>query len=99
MAMGLRIDTERLIHDIVRLRKAELIGAPGLASPSIREGLEAMVGPTIGRATSARVLGITQTALDRYHLTGLHPGGHYPVQGAKKSLSLNWSDSPWIWPR
>ena len=32
-----------------------------------------MVGPTIGRATSARVLGITQTALDRHISRGSIP--------------------------
>jgi hypothetical protein len=70
--MLLRIDIERLIHDIVRLRKAELTGAPdGVAD--VREDLEEMVGPTIGRATSARVLGITQTALDRHIGRGAVP--------------------------
>ena len=70
--MARRIETETLIRDIVRLREAELAGAPeGVAD--VREDLEEMVGPTIGRATSARVLGITQTALDRHIGRGAVP--------------------------
>jgi hypothetical protein len=57
--------TERLVRDIARLRSAELVGAPdGVAE--VREDLEGMVGSTVSRAVSARLLGVTQTALDRH---------------------------------
>lgn len=70
--MPLRVDTERLIHDIIRLRRAELAGASeGVGD--VRDDLEQIVGPTIGRATAARILGITQTALDRHISRGTIP--------------------------
>ncbi len=70
--MSSRLDTERLIRDIVRLRRAELRGAPEDVA-DVREDLEEIVGPTVGRASSARVLGITQTALDRHISRGSVP--------------------------
>jgi hypothetical protein len=66
------VDTETLIRDIVRLRHAELEGAPD-SVVDVREDLEEMVGPTIGRALSSRILGITQTALDRQIARGAVP--------------------------
>jgi hypothetical protein len=81
-----RIDIERLIRDIVRLRKAELTGAPDCVA-DVREDLEAMVGPTIGRAASARVLGITQTALDRHISRGAIPAVTTPAGRKEVPLS------------
>ena len=70
--MTSRNQTEVLVRDIARLRQAELAGAPeGVAD--VREDLEEMVGPTVGRASAARILGITQTALDRHVERGAIP--------------------------
>jgi hypothetical protein len=57
---------EELIRDIARLRAAEA-STPGTDQlASVRRHLEELVGRTVPRATAARVLGVSQTALDRW---------------------------------
>ncbi|MEX2447445.1 MAG: hypothetical protein WD404_01720 [Solirubrobacterales bacterium] len=58
--------TTGLIEDIVRLRRAECV--PGVADDvmPVRRGLESQVGPTLSRSRASRVLGVSQTALDRW---------------------------------
>ena len=63
--MDRRVDIERLIRDIVGLRRVELNGGSDEVG-DVRVHLEEIVGATVGRATSARVLGVTQSALDRH---------------------------------
>jgi len=65
-------DTERLVRAITGLRQAELVGAPEQVG-DVREGLEDLVGPTVSRALAARVLGVSQTALDRHVSAGAIP--------------------------
>jgi hypothetical protein len=81
--MQTRLDNERLLRNVVALRMVEMQGG----SPEIgdvRDDLERLVGATVRRATAARVLGISQTALDR-HISGGSisavetPGGRYEV--------------------
>lgn len=57
-----------LVSDLLRLRRAERLATPQLRAEitPVREHLEALVGPTIGRARAARLLGLSQTALDRW---------------------------------
>jgi DNA-binding transcriptional MerR regulator len=67
-------DTLTLVDSIVRLRRAERIR---LAAPDVapaRRQLEAQLGPTLSRSRASRVLGVSQTALDRWA-----SGGQMPV--------------------
>ena len=63
--MPLKVDEERILRNVIELRVLELAGAPD-AVADVREDLERLVGPTVGRAVAARVLGVSQTALDRH---------------------------------
>lgn len=67
--MPLKLATERLLRSVIALRAIELEGGPD-AIGDVREDLERLVGPTVSRAVAARVLGISQTALDRHVATG-----------------------------
>ena len=60
--------TADAIRNILRLRRAERIVHPDLRRElaNVREFLETSVGPTVSRAQSARLLGVSQTALDRW---------------------------------
>ncbi len=65
---------QRLIGDVMRLRRAARTSerAP-LAREEIaavRADLEEMIGPTVTRSVAARLLGVSQTALDRWIDTG-----------------------------
>jgi hypothetical protein len=57
-----------VIENIIRLRRAERIAGPELRAEiaPVRAFLEASVDPTISRAQAARLLGISQPALDRW---------------------------------
>lgn len=59
-------ESSRLVDGIVRLRRAELIpeAAPDIAP--VRRDLESRLGPTLSRSRAARILGVSQTALDRW---------------------------------
>lgn len=81
--MQTRFDRERLLRNVVALRVVELQGGSAVIG-DVRDDLERLVGATVSRATAARVLGISQTALDR-HIGGGSvsavetPGGRYEV--------------------
>lgn len=63
--MGVIADREQLIRNILRLRRAER-GRPSSEDiVAVRADLERAVGSTVSRALSARLLGVSQTALDR----------------------------------
>lgn len=66
--MPLRHDVADFIENIVRLRRAENLASPELRPEiaSVRTFLETLVGSTISRAEAARVLGISQPALDKW---------------------------------
>jgi hypothetical protein len=64
--MGRVADREQLIRDIVRLRRAERVTPAKEDVAAVRANLEAVVGRTVTRALAARLLGISQTALDRW---------------------------------
>jgi|HubBroStandDraft_6_1064221.scaffolds.fasta_scaffold174517_2 hypothetical protein len=74
--MSVVAERERLVSDLVRLRRAER-GSSALVRDDIaavRADLENMAGPTVTRAVAARLLGVSQTALDRWIA-----GGDIPV--------------------
>jgi hypothetical protein len=62
--VAVAVDAEQLVRHIAVLRRAERAGAPA-AVADVRRDLERAVGRTVRRAVAARLLGITQTALDR----------------------------------
>lgn len=63
-----RDDMPRAIEEILRLRRAERLADRALRAElrTVREFLEDIAGPTITRAEAARLLGLSQTALDRW---------------------------------
>lgn len=66
-------ETLNLVDDIVRLRRAErLPEAAPLVAP-VRRDLESRLGPTLSRSRASRVLGVSQTALDRWVAAGQIP--------------------------
>lgn len=67
------VESSRLIDHVVRLRRAERVPqvAPDVA-PARRE-LESSLGPTLSRSRAAHVLGVSQTALDRWVEAGRVP--------------------------
>ena len=92
--VGRRAETSELVEHLLRLRRAERAAdvavRPELAK--VRAYLEALVGPTLNRAEVARLLGITQPALDKWVAKGdvptvLTPGGRREVP-LPEALSL-----------
>jgi hypothetical protein len=67
---------ESLISDVVRLRRAEHRAPPSARDDiaAVRANLESMAGATVTRAIAARLLGVSQTALERWIV-----GGDIPV--------------------
>lgn len=61
---------ERLIRNVVRLRRAERASQVHEDVAAVRADLEGDVGETVGRAMAARLLGVSQTALDRWIASG-----------------------------
>ncbi len=81
--MPTTFDRERLLRSVVALRTLELQGGSAVIG-DVRDDLERLIGATVSRATAARVLGISQTALDRHIAVGSisaveTPGGRYEV--------------------
>jgi hypothetical protein len=77
-------ESKKLVDGIVRLRRAERIPeAAGDIAP-VRRDLESRLGPTLSRSRAALILGVSQTALDRWVETRqvpivLTPGGRREV--------------------
>jgi hypothetical protein len=67
------MDREQLVGDLMRLRRAQRRHPDDEDLASVRVDLERAVGPTVGRAASARLLGVSQTALDRWVARGAIP--------------------------
>lgn len=61
---------ERLIRNVVRLRRAERASQVHEDIAAVRADLERNIGATVGRAMAARLLGVSQTALDRWTASG-----------------------------
>lgn len=71
--MGKPARQEQLLKDVVRLRRAERIPEAAIDVAAVRAGLEDAIGPTVSRALAARLLGVSQTALDRWVTAGEIP--------------------------
>jgi hypothetical protein len=66
-------ESERLAENIIRLRRAERVPAASHDVSPVRRDLEARLGPTLSRSRAARILGVSQTALDRWVSIGRIP--------------------------
>jgi chorismate mutase len=66
-------ESSRLVDGIVRLRRVERI--PGAAEDvaPVRRDLESRLGRTLSRSRAAHILGVSQTALDRWVSVGEIP--------------------------
>lgn len=71
--MAFVADTEKLVRNIIRLRRAERFSEAADDIAAVRRDLEAELGPTLSRSRSARVMGVSQTALDRWVASGHVP--------------------------
>lgn len=67
------MDCEQLVRDVARLRRAQRRHPDDEDLAAVRFDLERAAGPTIGRAATARLLGISQPALDRWITAGKVP--------------------------
>jgi hypothetical protein len=63
-------ESSRLIEGIVRLRRAERIPEAAADVAPVRRELESRLGPTLSRCRAAHILGVSQTALDRWVAAG-----------------------------
>lgn len=68
--MGAISRQEDRIRHAVRLRRAERAARTREDILPVRTALETEIGPTVARATAARLLGVSQTALDRWIARG-----------------------------
>jgi hypothetical protein len=59
-------ESSRLIESIVRLRRAEGIPEAAADIAPVRRDLELRLGPSLSRSRAAHILGVSQTALDRW---------------------------------
>ncbi len=66
-------ETTRLVDSIVRLRRAERIPHAAEDVAPVRRDLESRLGPTLSRSRASRILGVSQTALDRWVAAGEIP--------------------------
>ena len=66
-------ETMALVDGIVRLRRAERVPEVSEEIAPVRRALERQVGPTLSRSRAARILGASQTALDRWVESGQVP--------------------------
>jgi hypothetical protein len=67
------LSREQTIRDIARLRRAQRRAPEDEDLAAVREDFERAAGGTVGRAASARLLGVSQTALDRWIVIGEIP--------------------------
>src|SRR6476659_1949527 len=77
-------ESKRLVDGIVRLRRAERIPDAAADVSPVRRDLETRLGPTLSRSRAAQILGVSQTAFDRWAVGGqipivLMPGGRREV--------------------
>ena len=64
--MGQIAEREQLVKSVIALRAAERHSPAGESLAMVRANLERMIGPTVTRAMAARLLNVSQTALDRW---------------------------------
>jgi hypothetical protein len=66
-------ETMSLVESILRLRRAERIPRAAADVGPVRRQLEFGLGPTLSRSRAGRILGVSQTALDRWVGSGQIP--------------------------
>jgi hypothetical protein len=66
-------ESVKLIDGIIRLRRVERMPVAAEDVRPVRRELEARLGPTLSRSRAARILGVSQTALDRWVEAGQVP--------------------------
>ncbi|HEY7456718.1 MAG TPA: hypothetical protein VH703_05535 [Solirubrobacterales bacterium] len=66
-------ESERLVEGVLRLRRAERVAEVAADVAPVRRELESRLGPTLSRSRAARILGVSQTALDRWVAVGQVP--------------------------
>lgn len=81
-------ERERLIRDVARLRRAERTSSAREDIAAVRANLERMAGPTVTRAVAARLLDVSQTALDHWVAAGDVPILVTPT--GRHELPLRW---------
>ncbi len=64
---------KQLVDQILRLRAAEALAPEVDEIRSVRDDLERELGPTLSRGMTARLVGVSQTALDRWVAGGVIP--------------------------
>jgi hypothetical protein len=81
-------ESAKLVDGVVRLRRAERI--PGAAEDvrPVRRELEARLGSTLTRSRAARILGVSQTALDRWVEAGQVPVVRWTGRASRPSTGL-----------
>jgi hypothetical protein len=67
------MDREQLVRNLAGARRAHRRHPDDEDLAALRVELERAAGPTLGRAASARLLGVSQTALDRWVARGAIP--------------------------
>jgi hypothetical protein len=67
------VESKELVEGIVRLRRAERTSAAAADVSPVRRQLEDRLGPTLSRSRAAQILGVSQTALDRWVAAGQIP--------------------------
>ncbi len=66
-------ESKKLVDGIVRLRRAARVAEVASDVAPVRRDLESQLGPTLSRSRAARILGVSQTALDRWVAAGEIP--------------------------
>jgi hypothetical protein len=63
-------EKELFVRDVIRLKRAEWSSPARDEIAAVRKDLERAIGPTVTRAMAARLLGVSQMALDRWIASG-----------------------------
>lgn len=92
--MGVVDREQQQLEDILRLRRAELRLPADEDLLAVRLRLESEVGPALSKATVARLLGVSHTALQRWIARGdlpvvLRPDGR---RGIPLPVALEWAE-------
>lgn len=59
-------ESSKLVDGILRLRRAERVPEVAQEVAPVRREMESRLGPTLSRSRAAHILGVSQTALDRW---------------------------------
>lgn len=82
------MDREQLVRDVARLRRAQRRHPDDADLAAVRVHLERAAGPTVGRAATARLFGVSQPALDRWIGAGKVPAVLTPTGRREVPVSV-----------